>query len=84
MHDIFDAGGALVASIPLSDMMRERVESGELVEVQFHMPKALRSLGREHVDGTFSVSKVENNYVTDDPASCRAYAEIAAAVSRLR
>jgi hypothetical protein len=82
MHELYDAEGGLVASVPLSPMLLEQVEAGETVEIRFHMPKMLRALGRLHVDGTFSVAKVGERYVTDDPASASAYAEIQDAARR--
>jgi hypothetical protein len=81
MYDIYAADGSRIGAIPLSPMLHGQVEAGKTVEIHFHMPKMLKALGRMHADGTFSVTKGPGGkYVTDDVASCSAYADIQAVV----
>jgi hypothetical protein len=83
MYDVYAADGSRIGAIPLSPMLRERVEAGETVEIRFHTPKMLKAVGRMHVDGTFSVTKGPGGkYVTDDAASCSAYANMQVVVEQ--
>ena len=83
MYQIHDEQGALIDVIPLSPKLQEAVEAGGRVSIRFHMPKALKAFGHAHVDGNFDVWKADGRYVTDDPASAKAYADIQANVRSL-
>lgn len=81
LHDIHDADGNLVASIPLSDQNLKLLAAGVEVEVQYHTPKALQgSLGTKA--GSFKLYS-DGQIKTRTPVPVKEYANIQTAYRAL-